>query len=120
MNSRKKNAIEYSLDLFVKELFQQSKMQVGINNAVNWIKIKAKPSIPMITFILNAESKAQSSKNWNWVEIGSKKKSKEILKFSIINDQKSAKLRIKFSSVFEIKSRTKQPKSGRKIKKDNI
>ena len=45
---------------------------------------------------------------------------KEILKFSIINDQKSAKLRIKFSSVFEMKNRTRQPKSGKKIKVDKM
>jgi hypothetical protein len=63
MNSRKKNAIEYSLALLVKELFQQSKIQVGINNAVNWIKIKAKPSIPTTIFILKPENKAQSFKN---------------------------------------------------------
>jgi hypothetical protein len=52
MNSKRKKAKEYSFAWFVKDLFQQSMMQTGINKAVNCIKIKANPSMPKIKLML--------------------------------------------------------------------
>jgi hypothetical protein len=72
--SKKKNAKEYSLAWFVSDLFQQSKIQTGIKNAVRRIMINARPSIPSIILILMELNQELVSRNWNWVDVISKKK----------------------------------------------
>ena len=118
--SRKKNANEYSLAWFVNEGFQQSRIQTGINNAVNKIIIKAKPSIPKIKLILTDWNQWFVSKNWNCVIVGSKKNNKPTQTLRIMRDQKREKLRIKFVSVLFTNNKTKQPNRGIQIRKNNI
>ena len=112
MNSKKKNASEYSFAWFTSDLFQQSIIQTGISKAVNCIKIKANPSIPKIRFILIIRIQSLISRNWNCVDVGSKKNKSEKLTFKINRDQKSEKLRIKRILVYSIKTSTKQPING--------
>ena len=95
-------------------------MQTGISKAVNCIKIKAKPSIPKIKFILITRIQSLISRNWNCVEVGSKKNNNEKLTFKISKDQKREKLRIKRILVLSIKMSVKQPTNGNKIRNNNI
>ena len=60
------------------------------------------------------------SKNWNWVSVGSNKKSREILTFKIKSDQNNEKFRIKKIRVLQVKKRIKQPIKGKVIKNNNI
>jgi hypothetical protein len=70
--------------------------------------------------ILTEENQLLVSINWNWVDVGSKKKSSATQKLSIRRDQKSEKLRIRLIFVLSKKVNTKQPNNGIQIMENNI
>lgn len=120
MDSKKKNAIIYSFAKYFKDLFQQSIIQVGNRKAVNWIIIKASPSIPKIRLTLIDSNQEYFSKNWNVETVGSKKKRKLKQILRIIRDQNNEKLRIKAIFVLSIKERKTAANKGNSIKFNNI
>ena len=95
-------------------------MQIGIKNAVNWIIIRANPSIPNVKLILIDWNHSILCKNWNWTEVGSKQSNKAQLKFKIIKDQKREKLQINELFVLLQKDKTRQPNKGKQISVNNI
>ena len=105
---------------YKENMSNNNKIQTGINNAVNWIKINANPSIPKTKLILTDWNQGLISKNWNCVAVGSKKNKSEKLTFKINKDQNNEKLRIKLSCVFSIKAKMKQPIIGKEIRNNNI
>ena len=110
----------YFLTLASIEKFHESKIQIGIKNAVSRTKSKLKPSTPSVTFKFENWIHEISSHIWNCVFAGSKRQNRTIDKLNISNDQKREKFLMKLLFVAGVKASTKAPMDGRIVSDNNI